>query len=237
MNGPTGSRRCPHRPSERTRCYLNAVARRSELDDAALLEAWRRGDKRSGSALFARHYKAVHRFFSSKVNASDLGDLIQSTFLACVEASERYRGDGSFRGYLLGIAYRLLCRHYRSRRRERARIDFTSVTAYDLAPTPSQVVADQAEQRLLLAALRRISVEHQTLLELFYWEGLSAGASAAVLGIPVGTAKSRIRRARQLLHAQLEALAASPALLESTIMNLDGWAQGLRERVGALAER
>ncbi|MEZ4428815.1 MAG: sigma-70 family RNA polymerase sigma factor [Nannocystaceae bacterium] len=205
---------------------------REEADDIALLEAWRAGDKHAGSLLFRRHYELVHRFFRSKVNASHLGDLIQSTFLACVEGRDRYQGTGAFRSYVLGIAYRLLGRHYRAQRRERARIDFASVSACDLAPSPSRVAVDRDEQRLLLRALRRIPVDHQVILELFYWEGFTAASAAEVLGIPLGTAKSRIRRARQLLHEQLAALAESPALLESTVMDLEGWVRGLREQVG-----
>ena len=150
------------------------------MDDNALLDAWRGGDKRAGSALFARHYTLVHRFFRSKVDAPQLGDLIQNTFLACVEGRERYQGSGRFHSYLLGIAYRLLCRHYRASRRERARFDFTTMSACDLAPSPSQVMVARGEQRLLLAALRRIPVDHQVMLELFYWEGFTAAASAEV---------------------------------------------------------
>ncbi|MCA9713386.1 MAG: sigma-70 family RNA polymerase sigma factor [Myxococcales bacterium] len=207
------------------------VSSDTRASDHALLDAWRGGDRRAGSALFLRHYTVVNRFFRTKVNAADVSDLVQNTFVACVEARERYEGTGTFRSYLLGIAFRLLCRHYRSKRSERARLDLAVLTASELAPSPSQVVAAQREQRLLLAALRRLSVEHQTLLELFYWEGFTAQASAEVLGIPLGTAKSRIRRARALLREQLERLADNPALLESTVMNLDGWARGLREQL------
>lgn len=203
----------------------------SEIDDAALLESWRGGDKRAGSALFARHYARVHRFFRNKVNAADLGDLIQSTFLACVEGRERYAGTGSLPSYLLGIAYRLLCRHYRAKRRERAHIDFASVSAADLAPSPSQVIVERREQRLLLRALRAIPLEFQAILELVYWEELTAGECAEVLGIPLGTAKSRIRRGRLLLHERIEALASSPAVLESTLGGLDQWAKQLRVRI------
>lgn len=201
------------------------------MDDIALLDAWRGGDKRAGSTLFARHYARVHRFFRTKVNAADLGDLIQSTFLACVEGHERYAGTGSLSSYLLGIAYRLLCRHYRAKRRERAYLDFTSVSAADLAPSPSQVVVDRREQRLLLSALRGIPLEFQAILELVYWEDLTAGECAAVLGIPLGTAKSRIRRGRQLLQTRIEALASGPAVLESTLGSLDQWARQLRARI------
>ena len=204
--------------------------------DRALLDAWSGGDLRAGSALFLRHYTLVNRFFRSKANAADVADLIQSTFAACVEGKDRYGGTGAFKSYLLGIAFRLLCRHYRSKRRLSAHVDFISVSACDLAPSPSQMIAAREEQQLLLTALRRIPLEHQTLLELIYWEDFRVADAAAVLGIPLGTAKSRVRRARELLREAIEAVAASPALLERTLTELDEWARGLRAQVGQLGD-
>jgi len=204
--------------------------------DLVLLEAWLAGDARAGSALFLRHYTLVNRFFRSKANAADVADLIQSTFVACIEGKDRYDGSGAFKSYLLGIAFRLLCRHYRSKQRFSARIDFASVSACDLAPSPSQLVAARQEQRLILEALRKIPLEHQALLELVFWEDFTAMDAAAVLGIPLGTAKSRIRRAHQLLREQLAAQAESPALLETTLTQLDDWARGLREQLGTLGD-
>lgn len=204
--------------------------------DLALLDAWRGGDRRAGSALFLRHYTLVNRFFRSKANAADVADLIQSTFVACIEAKDRYEGTGAFKSYLLGIAFRRLCRHYRSAQRFAARVDFASVSACDLAPSPSQLIAARQEQRLILAALRRIPLAHQVLLELIFWEDFTAADAAAVLEIPLGTAKSRIRRAQQLLREQLAALADSPAQLATTMTQLDDWARGLREQVGQLGD-
>ncbi len=199
--------------------------------DRALLDAWRGGDRRAGSTLFHRHYAMVSRFFRSKANAADVADLIQSTFVACVEGQERYEGTGTFKSYLLGIAFRLLCRHYRSKRRTSDRIDFGSVSAADLAPSPSQLLAARREEQLLLAAIRRIPLEYQTLLELVFWEDFTAADAAAALGLPLGTAKSRIRRARELLREQLAAQADSPALLDDTLTHLDDWARRLRAQL------
>ncbi|MCA9706892.1 MAG: sigma-70 family RNA polymerase sigma factor [Myxococcales bacterium] len=196
-------------------------------DDQALLEAWRGGDRKAGADLFARHYDVVVRFFVNKVALEDQPDLIQRTFLACVEGRERVQGD-RFRNYLLGIAFRQLYKHYERRRGERKRLDFGTVSAEDLDPSPSQIAAQHDEQRLLLAALRKIPLEYQVVLELAYWEGYTAARLAEVLEVPVGTAKTRIRRGRQLVEQQLEALASSPALLESTRMDLEQWAKGLR---------
>lgn len=215
------------------RSFLVDLAAQSDL---ALLDAWRGGDRSAGSALFLRHYTLVNRFFRSKANAADVADLIQGTFVACIEGKDRYDGSGAFKSWLLGIAFRLLCRHYRGKQRLSARIDFASVSACDLAPSPSQVVAARQEQRLILAALRKIPLEHQALLELVFWEDFTAADAAAVLGLPLGTVKSRIRRAHALLREQLAAQAESPAVLETTLTRLDDWARDLRVQIGQLED-
>jgi RNA polymerase sigma factor (sigma-70 family) len=197
-------------------------------NDAELLEAWRAGDKRAGKQLFERHYDAVHRFFRNKVGP-EAADLVQKTFLGCVESVDRYRGEGSFRSWLFAVAYRQLCKHYRAQASERARFDVGMVSAADMDPTPSRVVAKRAEQRLLLEALRGIPIEYQVALELHYWEHMSDAEIARALGQPLGTTKSRIRRGRQLLAEQIAQLSSSPAELHSTLGNLDEWAKQLRE--------
>ena len=197
------------------------------VSDDDLLEAWRAGDKRAGKQLFERHYVAIDRFFRSKVG-DDAGELAQKTFLGCLEAVDRYRNEHNFRSWLFAIAYRQLCKHYRSRASEQARFDFGTVTAHDLDPTPSSVMARSQEDRLLLEALRQIPLDMQVALELHYWEQLSDAEIARALELPLGTVKSRIRRARLLLGERLEALAGSPELLESTLGNLEAWARQVR---------
>ncbi len=198
--------------------------------DGELLESWRAGDKQAGKRLFARHYEAVDRFFRNKAG-EDAPDLVQKTFLGALEGVERFRGDSSFRTWILGVAYRQLWQHYRARASERARFDIGTVTAHDLDPTPSLVVASRREQRLLLEALRRLPLDLQVVLELHYWEQMSDADISQVLDIPHGTTKSRIRRARQLLAEQLRELAESPAELDSTLGNLDQWAAQLQARI------
>lgn len=195
--------------------------------DSDLLAAWSDGDKEAGRILFGRHYEAVARFFRNKVGAA-APDLVQKTFLGCLESLAGFQGTGSFRSFLFAVAYRQLCKHYRANAVERDRFDLGTVTAFDLDPTPSRVLAKHREQRLLLEGLRRIPIEFQTVLELHYWEQMSASEIARALEAPLGTMKSRIRRGRALLQAQITALAGSPAELGSTLGNLEGWAAELR---------
>lgn len=194
--------------------------------DEVLLAAWLAGDRKAGFELFERHYDVVARFFQSKVG--DLsGDLIQRTFLACVEQLPNFQGRASFRSYLFAIAYRQLCRHFRDRAREQQRLDFTSVSVEDLQPSAAAAIGQREEVRLLLAALRRIPVELQVLVELYYWEGLTTGEIAEVLGIPPGTVRTRLMRAREQLDAVMQRIAESPSLAHSTQSAFERWAAEL----------
>ena len=85
-------------------------------DEHALLEAWRAGDAAAGEALFERHFDAIYEFFASKLTI-DVGDLVQRTFLGCVEARGRFRGECSFRTFLYAIARLELYGYFLSRHR------------------------------------------------------------------------------------------------------------------------
>ena len=200
-------------------------------DDSALFTAWCAGDRTAGAKLFDRHYESVARFFHNKVNESVASDLIQNTFLGCVEARERFRGQSSFRTFLFAVARNLLHKHYREHQGPRGRIDFGEVTACDLAPTASAVMRAHEEKQLLLQALRRVPIECQEAMELLYWEKLTVVEIAEVFGIPVGTVKTRLHRGRRLLEEQMALLAETPELLESTLANLETWAENVRAQM------
>ena len=72
--------------------------------DRDLLEAWRDGDAKAGETLFDRHFDRVYRFFQTKVDRQDVDDLVQQTFMGCVQSRERFRGESQVGTYLLGIA-------------------------------------------------------------------------------------------------------------------------------------
>lgn len=196
-------------------------------DEHALLAAWRSGDEAAGEVLFERYYEGLDCFFASKAS-DDARDLIQRTFVLLLENQHRMREGGSLQGYLFGIARNVLYQYYRSKRRRSGRFVPEEESVEDLGPTASSVMVQAEETQLLLQALRRIPVEFQVILELYFWERMTAREIAEVLDVPEGTARTRIRRAKQLLEQQMEALAATPDLLQSTRTDLDGWAAKLR---------
>lgn len=201
-------------------------------DDYDLLRAWQAGDDRAGERLFRRHYKLVLRFFHNKAGAQ-AHDLVQRTFLGCLEARERIRGDASFRAFLFGVARNVLFDHYRLARRDRDHLDFGSVSAEDLRPTPSSILAQAREVELLLRALRKIPIEGQIILEMYYWEGMRAHEIGEALDMPEPTVRTKIRRARLRLEQLIQESNASPALRQSTVEGLETWARRIRDGIGA----
>ena len=169
-------------------------------DDVALLERWCEGDAAAGNELFTRHFHAVLRVFRHKVAHAD--DLVQRTFLACIEHREAIRDARRFRAYLLRIARNELYAHLRSRA-GRATLDTGITSLQELGESPSSAAGRTQAHGRLLAALGRIPLDYQVALELFYWEGLTGDELALVLDVPVGTVRSRLRLGRQLLREQL----------------------------------
>ena len=193
-------------------------------DDAELLEAWRSGDQPSGETLFERHFDALYRFFYNKTTAAQLDDLVQDTFAACLKLRRPLEAPAGFRRYLLGIARNKLIDSYRAQ----GRVRVESLSAHELGVTPVDAAERDQERRLLLRSLRRIPLESQILLELAYWEGLTDRDMAELYGCPLGTLKSRLRKARLLLR---EAIASTltQTQFDSTVDSIEGWLESMRK--------
>jgi len=106
-----------------------------------------------------------------------------------------------------------------------------------LDPSPSLMFARRREHQALLLALRQLPIPYQLVLELYYWEQMQAGEIATVMKAPEGTIRTRIRRARQLLVREIEALAESTNDLQSTLSGLDEWAAQLRDELAREGSR
>ncbi|MEM7157978.1 MAG: sigma-70 family RNA polymerase sigma factor [Myxococcota bacterium] len=198
------------------------------VEDTALIEAFRAGDRNAGAKLFDRYYASVARFFRNKVGPQEANDLIQNTFLACFEGLDRMRTT-NFRSYVFAVGCNLLRKHFRTKRRHP--VDFGTVSVFDIDPSPSSVMAESERQQHLLEALRRIPIDHQVVLELFYWESMTAAEISEVIEVPVGTVKTRIRRARQLLQEKMVVVANDGPAAQCSVEDLDDWAGALRQQM------
>lgn len=209
---------------------------RMSVEDSQLLERWRAGEVAAGEALFERYYNMIERFFLNKL-ATDINDLVQETFIACVERRDDVRDTSKFRSYLFSVAYNVLRAHLRRNYWQGQNIEFDKVALADLSPGPNSIIVNRDEQRLLLEGLRNIPVGYQMVLELHYWEGMTTAQIGEVLGVPASTARTRLRRARDHLEAAMRSLSDSAELLQSTLVRLDDWARQIRDYMQELDGR
>lgn len=204
-------------------------------DDLTLFDAWCDGDEAAGNQLVKRHFRSVYGFFRNKFDG-DVDDLIQRTFLGCVKSRDRFRKESSFRTYLFAIARNELLMALRRKSRGKT-LAFTEASVddflgHDEPMTPTQAIAQRQERRILLRALRRIPVDDQVALEMYYWQGLSAREVGEVLELGEAAVRSRLHRAKARLRERVAALAADPQLLASTMDDFERWAAELRAHSG-----
>ena len=196
--------------------------------DAQLLMRWRTGDRSAGERLFHKHYCSIERFFLNKVEHDAADDLIQETFKACFEGKTRVQ---RFRSFLYGVARNKLYDHLRQKYRRGQEIDFETESVAGMMSSPSSLIMHRQEERILLEALRNIPIHDQFILELRFWEGLSAREISQLLQEPFNTVRTWIWRAREHLKTAIQTISNSGRLLRSTISNLDDWASRIKDKL------
>ena len=199
-----------------------------ESSDIELLEAWRDGDRRAGNLLLRRHFPCVRTYFVNKL-PSEHEDLVQETFARLVHARDRYRGEASFKTFLFRIARYVLAEHLRKRYRRGQQIEPASqAIAYLTDRRPSSVIAERETHRLLLDALRQVSLEDQDLLELYYWQDLTAREVGSLFELVESTIRSRIRAALERLRRAYLELGSAPHSRDLEVDDLEQWLHELR---------
>jgi RNA polymerase sigma-70 factor (ECF subfamily) len=153
--------------------------------DEELIEQAQAGDRQAFSLLVRRHQAGVLRFVRRLPGSSaDAADIVQETFLKAWQAIARWRPEARFSTWLLHIA--------RNTTRDEWRRQVT-----DPAPSPLRQLQFQRRLRQLEQLLQQLPAEQREILLLREVEGLSYAELASALGIPPGTVKSRLARARE----------------------------------------
>ncbi len=208
--------------------------RLAEVDDDELLELWRSArntdaGNRAGNELYRRHQARIQRFFSNTVSTQqDVEDLLQQTFLACLNGSERIRGP--FGAYLRGIAKNLLLHYWEMRRKRGSHEPIEELSLADLGAGPTTQLTHSRRQRRMLEALRRIPLGEQMLLEAYWWENLTARELGELLGRPENTVRNDLRRARERFRREFSRLENLLPMPPTTDTDLDEWAQMMRSQ-------
>ncbi len=173
--------------------------------DADVIELSRR-EPEQFAVLFRRHAPQIQRYVLRRLGPDAADDVVAETFLLAFRQRDRYdlaRLDA--RPWLYGIATNLIGRHRRAEIRQYralARTGCDPVTEPFTDRVDDRVSAGAAGRRLA-AALARLPAAHRDTLLLVAWGDLSYEEVAAALGVPVGTVRSRLSRARTTLRRTL----------------------------------
>ncbi len=189
--------------------------------DATLLAAVGERDLDAMRALYDRHAGWLAVRLGRRCNDPDtVADAVQDTFVAVWQKPKGFRGDGDVAAWLWGIAIRRLLSRLRSRRDlvGAAGLELTGLTSAGPAPgrpgpdgTALAGTVPAAEDQVLLSveygdigqALARLSPEMRAVIQAVVLDGLTAKEAAQLLGMPVGSVKTRLSRGKAHLRAAL----------------------------------
>jgi len=185
--------------------------------DRELVERFKRGDQSAFNEMVSRYwdriYSMVHQLLR---NRQDAEEVTQDAFIRAHRGLANFRGESAFSTWLYQIATNLARNRYWywwRRKRDRS-VSFDAPVGVDNDLTLAEVIPAEVESPDDIAVteefvsrigrgMERLSAKHREILTLRNIKNLSYEEIAAILGISVGTVKSRIARARESLRSKL----------------------------------
>ncbi|MFZ0040604.1 MAG: sigma-70 family RNA polymerase sigma factor [Solirubrobacteraceae bacterium] len=172
--------------------------------DQQLIQRTLDGDMHAFEQLVQRHRDVVFRVASRIVGTDHADDVSQDAFLRAFHRLGRFRGDSSFRTWLLQITQNAALNELqRSRRRQTEDGEASDPVDPDRTRQPASELERRERQQRLETKLGLLRDEYRSLLVLRDLEGLSYSEIAEVLEMPLGSVKGRLHRARGELIALL----------------------------------
>jgi len=162
-----------------------------------LAKAAAAGDVAAFTALVRLHEAPVRRFLQRLLKGDGADDLAQEVFLKAWRMAAHWRGDGSYKAWLMGIAWTSFLGFRREEGRRTARDTNAFQSEYLSAPDANAALD-------LSRALKSLPDRERAAALLCYGEGYSHGEAAEIMGLPLGTLKSLVARARTALTDRLE---------------------------------
>jgi RNA polymerase sigma factor (sigma-70 family) len=188
------------------------------MEDSVLVQA-SQTDPQRFAELYDRHAPDIHRYVARRLGDSAADDVVAETFLVAFRRRDRFDPSrGAARPWLYGIASNLIAGHRRSevmqyRVLAKTAVDPVVESHHDRA---EERVAAAAVARQLGAALARLAKRDRDVLLLVAWESLTYDEVAQALGIPIGTVRSRLNRARKKVRKALGGVDPTAASEEFT---------------------
>lgn len=171
--------------------------------DLKLVQRMATGDTRALDEIYTRHGPSVLSFLTARLNNRQVAEeVLQDVMLAAWRNAANFRGDSSVRTWLLVIARNRAINMYR--KHQPALISFDE--AFD-APVNDTEPLERFERKVKSSSVRQaithLSEPYREVLELVFYHQLSGAEAAEVLGVQVGTVKSRLHRAKEELRRTL----------------------------------
>ena len=188
--------------------------------DQLLVERVQAGERQAFDLLVAKYQRRLMRLVSRIVHdPAEAEDVVQETFINAYRAIRHFRGDSAFYTWLyrIGINTAKNCLASQSRRTptstendaEQAEVFDSGEQLRDIN-TPESVLASQQIAHTVNAAMDALPLDLRTAIVLREIEGLSYEEIADIMSCPVGTVRSRIFRARELIAQKLRPLLDMP---------------------------
>jgi RNA polymerase sigma-70 factor, ECF subfamily len=181
-----------------------------------LVDAARRGDHRAFEALVLKYQDRIFRLIQRMVGGSDAADdLAQEVFIRAYRSIGDFKGESSLYTWLYKIALNLCRNHYRTRGRRPVHEELEEGDGATGLEAGGGSPEDEVFRREFWQQLRRgldeLPDEQREAVVFCDLEGMSYEEMAEVMGVPIGTVRSRIYRGRRALQERLAAFhAASP---------------------------
>ena len=174
-----------------------------DLPDVALVAAVGRGDRDALGVLYRRHAPFLYLRLSRRcADPSLVEEAVQDTFVAVWREARRFRSDGDVGAWIWGIGIRRLIDQLRRQKRklpgrhEYRQDDFILISA-------EEQVLTGVEYGDLAGALDRLSPELRLVVQATVLDGLTSKEAAQLLGIPAGTVRTRLARAKAQMREAL----------------------------------
>lgn len=172
--------------------------------DFALIQAMAAGDVSALNELYTRHGANILNYLTSLLRDRQWAEeVLQDVMLAAWEHAARFRGESKVRTWLLTIARH---RAINAQRRNTPNLVELDETTFSSDTSPLDAVERSNERQILQKALQQLPPFHQEILVLIFYHQLSGPEVAEVLGVTVGTVKSRLHRAKEMLRRVLVSL-------------------------------
>jgi RNA polymerase sigma-70 factor, ECF subfamily len=197
----------------RTQRPARARSNRLSQDDWRLIQACKRGDREAWNKLISRYEKSVYKFaYTLARNYDDAADIAGQVFVRLYENIHTFRNDSHFTSWLFCIVrnvYVDTCVRPQHRSHlsldDGMEIDGDRLVreVVDTAPTPLEASIEHEKQQVLRKAIRHLPQYQRKMMEMYHAEGRSYEEIAQETGLSLGTVKSRLSRARQMLRERL----------------------------------